>query len=272
MTETPNTFAEETFELPESDASASSAVEPDANSDDAVIQARQLSKYYGPFIAAENVSFSIPKGQVAAFLGPNGAGKSTTMKMLTGYLAPSSGSARIGGHDMQRDRLAASQIIGYLPENGPLYEEMTPHSLLEYIASVRGMGDRILDERLQYVADECALKSVWSKPIGKLSKGFRQRVGMAQALLHDPEVLILDEPTSGLDPNQVHQVRDLILSLSETKTILLSTHILREVKAICSRVILINQGRVILDGPVDDLADSEAAMEEKFRELTAVTA
>jgi len=173
---------------------------------------------------------------------------------------------------MQRDRLAASQIIGYLPENGPLYEEMTPHSLLEYIASVRGMGDRILDERLQYVADECALKSVWSKPIGKLSKGFRQRVGMAQALLHDPEVLILDEPTSGLDPNQVHQVRDLILSLSETKTILLSTHILREVKAICSRVILINQGRVILDGPVDDLADSEAAMEEKFRELTAVTA
>ena len=272
MTETPNTFAEETFELPESDASASSAVEPDANSDDAVIQARQLSKYYGPFIAAENVSFSIPKGQVAAFLGPNGAGKSTTMKMLTGYLAPSSGSARIGGHDMQRDRLAASQIIGYLPENGPLYEEMTPHSLLEYIASVRGMGDRILDERLQYVADECALKSVWSKPIGKLSKGFRQRVGMAQALLHDPEVLILDEPTSGLDPNQVHQVRDLILSLSETKTILLSTHILREVKAICSRVILINQGRVILDGPVDDLADSEAAMEEKFRELTVVTA
>lgn len=236
---------------------------------DGMIQARQLSKYYGPFIAAQNVTFTIPKGQVAAFLGPNGAGKSTTMKMLTGYLAPSSGSARIGGHDMQSDRMAASRIIGYLPENGPLYEEMTPHSLLEYLAAVRGMGGGQLDQRLQYVAEKCALKSVWSKPIGKLSKGFRQRVGMAQALLHDPDVLILDEPTSGLDPNQVHDVRDLIRSLAETKTILLSTHILREVKAICSRVILIDQGRIILDAPVDEMAETEAEMENRFRELTA---
>jgi ABC-2 type transport system ATP-binding protein len=237
-------------------------------SKDAVIESRKLCKYYGPFIAAENVTFTVPKGQVAAFLGPNGAGKSTTMKMLTGYLAPSSGSARIGGHDMQRDRIKGSEMIGYLPESGPLYAEMTPHSLLEYVGAARGMKGN-LDERLHFVAEKCSLKSVWSKPIGKLSKGFRQRVGMAQALLHDPEVLILDEPTSGLDPNQVHDVRDLITSLAETKTILLSTHILREVKAICSRVILINQGRVIFDGPVDDLAGTEEQMEERFRELTA---
>lgn len=270
MTETPDTPVDETpAETAAAESPAESPRESDSQTDSGVIEARQLCKYYGPFIAAENVSFSIPRGQVAAFLGPNGAGKSTTMKMLTGYLAPSSGSARIGGHDMQRDRLAASQIIGYLPENGPLYEEMTPHSLLEYIASVRNLTGKLLDDRLQYVAEKCALKSVWSKPIGKLSKGFRQRVGMAQALLHDPEVLILDEPTSGLDPNQVHQVRDLILSLAETKTILLSTHILREVKAVCSRVILINQGRVILDGSVDEMAETEAEMEDRFRELTA---
>jgi len=236
-----------------------------------VIEARGLCKYYGPFIAAEDVTFAVPQGQVAAFLGPNGAGKSTSMKMLTGYLAPSKGSARIGGHDMQRDRLAGSEMIGYLPESGPLYAEMTPRSLLHYIGAARGMRGGTLDDRIAFVIEKCALKSVWSKPIGKLSKGFRQRVGMAQALLHDPEVLILDEPTSGLDPNQVHDVRNLITSLSETKTILLSTHILREVQAICSRVILIDHGRVILDGPVDMLAGTEPEMEDRFRELTVAS-
>lgn len=233
-----------------------------------MIEARGLSKYYGPFVATNDVTFSVPRGQVAAFLGPNGAGKSTTMKMLTGYLAPSSGSASIGGYNVAEDRLKASELLGYLPENGPLYAEMTPHSLLVYLGEARGMNAGRLQERLQFVAEKCSLKSVWSKPIGKLSKGFRQRVGMAQAILHDPEVLILDEPTSGLDPNQVHDVRELILSLGKTKTILLSTHILREVKAMCSRVILINQGRLVFDGSTDQLADNEAAMEDRFRELT----
>ena len=233
-----------------------------------MIEARGLSKYYGPFVATENVTFTVPRGQVAAFLGPNGAGKSTTMKMLTGYLAPSKGESFIGGHDVAADRLKATELLGYLPENGPLYAEMTPSSLLSYLGQARGMSPERIQERLQFVVEKCALKTVWSKPIGKLSKGYRQRVGMAQALLHDPEILILDEPTSGLDPNQIHDVRELILSLAKTKTILLSTHILREVKAICSRVIVINQGRLVLDGPVDDLADNEAAMEDRFRELT----
>ena len=233
-----------------------------------MIEARGLSKYYGPFVATENVTFTVPRGQVAAFLGPNGAGKSTTMKMLTGYLAPSKGESFIGGHDVAADRLKATELLGYLPENGPLYAEMTPSSLLSYLGQARGMSPERIQERLHFVVEKCALKTVWSKPIGKLSKGYRQRVGMAQALLHDPEILILDEPTSGLDPNQIHDVRELILSLAKTKTILLSTHILREVKAICSRVIVINQGRLVLDGPVDDLADNEAAMEDRFRELT----
>lgn len=240
-------------------------------SGEAMIEAKGLSKYYGPFVATEDVTFSVPRGQVAAFLGPNGAGKSTTMKMLTGYLAPTKGSATIGGHNVQSDRIAASEMLGYLPENGPLYEEMTPKGLLSYLGAARGMFADDLKSRMEYVAVRCALKSVWSKPISKLSKGFRQRVGMAQALLHDPEVLILDEPTSGLDPNQVHGVRDLITSLAETKTILLSTHILREVQAVCSRVVLINQGRVVFDGPVSEMAGSEQEMEDRFRELTVVT-
>lgn len=233
-----------------------------------MIEATGLTKYYGSFVAAENVTFSVPRGQVCAFLGPNGAGKSTTMKMLTGYLAPSQGSARIGGHDVRQDRIAAAAMLGYLPENGPLYPEMTPHSILKYLGEARGLSSGKLAERLEFVATKCSLKTVWSKPIGKLSKGYRQRVGMAQALLHDPEVLILDEPTSGLDPNQVHDVRELIIGLGKTKTILLSTHILREVQAVCSRVILISQGRSVFDGSVSELAGTEAQMESRFRELT----
>lgn len=233
-----------------------------------MIEAIGLTRYYGSFVASEDVTFQVPRGQVAAFLGPNGAGKSTTMKMLTGYLAPTRGSAKIGGHDVQMDRIAATSMLGYLPENGPLYPEMTPHGLLKYLGEARGLSSGRLAERLEYVATACSLKTVWAKPIGKLSKGYRQRVGMAQALLHDPEVLILDEPTSGLDPNQVHDVRELIIGLGKTKTILLSTHILREVKAVCSRVILINQGRCVFDGATGELAGTEETMEERFRELT----
>lgn len=245
---------------------------PAAESAEVMIRANGLSKYYGPFIASDDVTFDVPKGQVAAFLGPNGAGKSTTMKMLSGYLAPSKGSAEIGGHNAQSDRIAAAEILGYLPENGPLHEEMTPSSLLKYFGEARGLGPGKLKERLDYVTDRCNLGTVWNKPIGKLSKGFRQRVGMAQALLHDPEVLILDEPTSGLDPNQVHGVRELIVELGKTKTVLLSTHILREVQAVCSRVILISEGRIVFDGDVSEMAGTEEEMETRFRDLTMATA
>lgn len=234
----------------------------------AMIEAIGLSKFYGPFAATQDVTFSVPSGQVAAFLGPNGAGKSTTMKMLTGFLAPSTGSAKIGGFNIATDRLKAAEILGYLPENGPLYLEMTPSSILRFLGEARGMPTNRLNERLEYVANQCSLKGVWGKPIGKLSKGFRQRVGMAQALLHDPQVLILDEPTSGLDPNQTFDVRELILSLAKTKTILLSTHILSEVKAVCSRVILINDGRVVLDGSVEELEQGGHGMDARFRQLT----
>jgi len=235
----------------------------------AMIEAAGLSKFYGPFVACKDVSFSVPRGQVAAFLGPNGAGKSTTMKMLTGFLAPSAGAARIGGFDVATHRIEAARILGYLPENGPLYNEMTPAGLLDYAGRARGMSRTLLRQRLDYVTETCSLGSVWNKAIGKLSRGFRQRVGMAQALLHDPEVLILDEPTGGLDPNQVQGVRELIGRLRETKTLLLSTHILREVQAMCDRVILISKGRIVYDGTVDGMGASDAEMEDRFRNLTA---
>ena len=235
----------------------------------AMIEAVGLTKLYGPFVACRDVTFRVPRGQVAAFLGPNGSGKSTTMKMLTGFLAPSSGEARIGGFDIRTQRLEAARILGYLPENGPLYNEMTPAGLLDYTGSARGMSGSSLRERKEFVAETCALGSVWHKSIGKLSRGYRQRVGMAQALLHDPEVLILDEPTGGLDPNQVQGVRELIGRLRETKTLLLSTHILREVRAMCDRVIVINAGRIVFDGRVDGMGASDVEMETRFRELTA---
>jgi ABC-2 type transport system ATP-binding protein len=234
----------------------------------AMIQAQALSKYYGPFIATENVTFSVPQGQVAAFLGPNGAGKSTTMKLLTGFLSPSSGTARIGGYDVATQRIEASRLVGYLPENGPLYNEMTPQGLLKYLGQARGLSASLLKSRLEYVASRCSLEDVWGKPISKLSRGYRQRVGMAHALLHDPAVLILDEPTSGLDPNQTYQVRELIRELGRTKTILLSTHILGEVEAVCSRVILINRGRIILDGNVEQMRGEKQDLESNFRALT----
>jgi ABC-2 type transport system ATP-binding protein len=234
-----------------------------------MIEAIGLSKHFGPFAATKDVSFTVPRGQVAAFLGPNGAGKSTTMRLLTGYLAPTTGEARIAGFNVATDRIAASRLVGYLPENGPLYNEMTPVSLLTYLGRARGMSSEQLSKRLDFVRDKCALDEVWHKPIGKLSRGFRQRVGMAQAILHDPDVLILDEPTSGLDPNQVHEVRQLIRSLGAVKTILLSTHILQEVQAVCSRVILINEGRIVFDGSVQEMGGGPQDMDKRFRELTA---
>ncbi len=236
-----------------------------------MIEADRLSKFYGIFAASRDVSFKVHRGEVVAFLGPNGAGKSTTMKLLTGYLSPSEGTARIAGHDMMTDRLAGSQRLGYLPENGPLYPDMTPHSLLEFFAEARGMDRDRKNGRIEAVVDLCQLGSVLHKPISKLSKGYRQRVGMAQALLHEPDVLILDEPTAGLDPNQIREVRSTMLRLGEEKTILLSTHILQEVQAMANRVIVINEGRLVYDGPVADLDRDGRGLDVAFQRLTQPT-
>ena len=235
--------------------------------DQPLIEATDLCKYFGNFVAIKGVSFAVKRGSITAFLGPNGAGKSTTMKILTGFLAPSSGTARIAGIDIDTDRIEASRLLGYLPENGPLYTDMSPASYLEYCGKVRGMGRPALRSALDRVAESCRITEVWHKTIRKLSKGFRQRVGLAQAILHDPQVLILDEPTSGLDPNQILLVRELVKSLASNKTVLLSTHILQEVGAMCDNVVLINEGAVAFKGTPAELA-GDKTIEQRFHELT----
>lgn len=234
-----------------------------------MIEAQGLSKFYGSFAAARDVTFSINQGEVAAFLGPNGAGKSTTMKLLTGYLAPSEGTAKIAGFNMATDRLEGAKRLGYLPENGPLYDDMSPRSLLTFFGTLRGMSPVELDRRMEMIVRTCRLEAVIGKPIGKLSKGYRQRVGLAHTLLHDPEVLVLDEPTAGLDPNQIREVRKMIRELGQSKTILLSTHILQEVEAMCNRVIFINEGRIVFDGTPEELSREQHDLDERFSELTA---
>jgi ABC-2 type transport system ATP-binding protein len=237
-----------------------------------MIEAIGISKFYGIFAACRDVTFQVNKGELVAFLGPNGAGKSTTMKILTGYLAPSQGVAKIAGHDMQTDRLAGSARLGYLPENGPLYPDETPYSLLNFFADARGMSKEYKKQRIDAVIELCVLGSVVHKPIGKLSKGFRQRVGMAQALLHEPDVLIMDEPTAGLDPNQIAEMRHTLRKIAQEKTILLSTHILQEVEAMASRVIVINEGRLVYDGPTQGLDPDHKGLEAAFHKLTAAAA
>jgi ABC-2 type transport system ATP-binding protein len=233
-----------------------------------MIQAENLSKVYGTFHALRNVSFSVPKGQVAAFLGPNGAGKTTTMRILTGFLSPTGGTARIAGFDVSVDRLAAAEKLGYLPENGPLYQDMTPLSLLQFFGEARGMGPIRLKDRIDAVTTLLSLKSVLEKPIHKLSKGFRQRCGMAQALLHEPDVLIMDEPTSGLDPNQIRDVRATIRELGKSKTILLSTHILQEVEAVADRVIFVHSGEIVFDGTPQEMKAKGPSLDDVFHQLT----
>ncbi|TWT93837.1 ABC transporter ATP-binding protein [Stieleria varia] len=238
-----------------------------------MIEAIGLSKFYGPFAAAREVSFKVREGELVAFLGPNGAGKSTTMKMLTGYIAPSEGEARIAGYNMMDDRIEGSRHLGYLPESGPLYMEMTPTGMLDFFAEARGLTGAKKRDRIDAVVDICDLSSVMYKPIAKLSKGFKQRVGMSQALLHDPDVLILDEPTAGLDPNQIRGVRRTMRRLAETKTILLSTHILQEVEAMANRVVVINEGRLVYEGDVDGLRTiGKGDLDEAFHSLTGVEA
>jgi ABC-2 type transport system ATP-binding protein len=234
----------------------------------AMIEARGLTKYYGPFVAVRDLSFVIPKGEVVALLGPNGAGKTTTMRILTGYLAASEGTARIAGCDVQADRLAAAARVGYLPENGPIYPDMTPQELLRFFGEARGLSSDRLKSRIADVVEQCELQQILEKPIGKLSKGLRQRVGVAQALLHDPDVLIMDEPTAGLDPNQIRHFRAHVQQLRELKTLLISTHILHEVDALADRVLLIHGGKLIFDGPPDELKEN-GSLEEPFYRLTS---
>ena len=248
------------------------ALRPGDSAKPPMIEADRLSKYYGVFTACRNVTFTVRQGEVVGFLGPNGAGKSTTMKLLTGYLAPSEGVARIAGHDMATDRLAGAARLGYLPENGPLYPDMTPSSLLEFFADARGLSAARKKERIDAVVDLCDLGSVFHKAIEKLSKGFRQRVGMAQALLHEPDVLILDEPTAGLDPNQILEVRQTMRRLGEAKTILLSTHILPEIEAMTDRVIIINEGFVVYDGLISQLTADGNSLDHHFKRLTSAEA
>jgi ABC-2 type transport system ATP-binding protein len=234
-----------------------------------MIEADGLCKQFGSYLAVRDVSFTIPKGQVVAFLGPNGAGKTTTMRLLTGFVAPTHGSARIAGVDVQDNRIEAAERLGYLPENGPLYPDMTPHSLLQFFGEARGMRGGAFKTRIDAVMAQCALETVAHKPIGKLSKGYRQRVSMAQALLHDPDVLIMDEPTSGLDPNQIREVRQLIRNLGQSKTVMVSTHILQEVEPVADRVLFIHDGKIVFDGEPGQLASQSGNLEQAFYDLTA---
>jgi ABC-2 type transport system ATP-binding protein len=238
-----------------------------------MIEANDLCKYYGSFAAIDHLSFTVHRGEVVAFLGPNGAGKSTTMKVLTGFLRPTSGTARLRGLDVVQDRIAAVDKLGYLPENGPLYPEMTPRELLRFFADARGMTETEFKDRLDFVTTECALADLLDKTIRKCSKGQKQRVGMAQALLHDPEVMILDEPTTGLDPNQIRHVRELIKRLGQTRTILLSTHLFQEVEAMADRLLLVNEGKLVFDGSVADFKQKgSGAMDQAFYKLTGAVA
>jgi ABC-2 type transport system ATP-binding protein len=232
------------------------------------IEAISLCKKFGPFAAVSGVSFAVPQGEVLGFLGPNGAGKSTTMKMLTGFLPPTSGAARVCGHDVAAEPLAAKRALGYLPERGPLYGEMTTLEFLHFIGRARNLGRAARRDAIERVLALCRIGDMRHRLLGTLSKGYRQRVGLAQALLHDPPCLILDEPTDGLDPNQKDVVRALIRSMRPTKAIILSTHILEEVEALCSRVIIINRGRLLADATPENLRIEHGSMEQAFRTIT----
>ncbi|MGI9379936.1 MAG: ABC transporter ATP-binding protein, partial [Methyloligellaceae bacterium] len=218
-----------------------------------LISAQNLEKKFGEIHAVKDISLDVQKGEVLGFLGPNGAGKSTTMKMITGFLTPDSGTAEICGFDIVKEPIEAKRRIGYLPEGAPLYSDMTPHSFLNFIADIHGIDKSIRADRIADSVAKTGLEPVYNQVIDTLSKGFKRRVGLAQAILNDPDVLILDEPTDGLDPNQKHLVRELISTMAKEKAIIISTHILEEVEAVCSRAVVIDQGRVIVDGTADEL-------------------
>lgn len=218
-----------------------------------MIETSQLTKRYGRFTAVDGISFQVQPGEVLGFLGPNGAGKSTTMKMIAGFLAPSAGSAKVCGFDVESQPIEAKRALGYLPEGAPSYGEMKPRAFLEFVADVRGLGGEQKKKRIDDVIGRLQLESVLAQPIDTLSKGFKRRVGLAQAILHDPPALILDEPTDGLDPNQKHEVRALINAMAHDKIIVISTHILEEVHAVCTRAVIIAGGRLLADATPAEL-------------------
>jgi ABC-2 type transport system ATP-binding protein len=241
----------------------------------AKIEIRGLVKHFGPLKAVDGVSFDVGQGEVLGFLGPNGAGKSTTMKMVTGFLTPTAGTVRVCGHDVLEEPVAAKSALGYLPEGAPAYPDMTPIAFLRFIAEIRGLSGGAAQERISEVVRRVHLEGVLRQPIETLSKGFKRRVGLAQAILHDPQVLVMDEPTDGLDPNQKHEVRTLIREMGRSKAIVLSTHILEEVEAVCTRAIIITRGRIVFDGRPEEL-EAQAPREVTknrldwvFRKLTS---
>ena len=218
-----------------------------------MVEIEHLVKTYGTQQAVDNISFRADKGEIVGFLGPNGAGKSTTMKIALGYLPPTAGTVRVAGFDVQQQPLEVRRRVGYLPEHNPLYLDMYVHEYLEFIGGVHGLRGRELRQRVAWLVQRVGLTREQNKQIGALSKGYRQRVGLAEALVHDPDVLILDEPTTGLDPNQISEIRDLIRELGQDKTVIFSTHILPEVAALCSRAVIISRGRLVADAPVAEL-------------------
>ena len=235
-----------------------------------LIEIEGLTKRFGAFTAVDRVSFTVARGEVLGFLGPNGAGKSTTMRMLAGFMNPTAGTARICGHDVQTDSVAARRTLGFLPEGAPTYPEMTVEAFLAFVAAIRGYGGKEAGRRIARAIDLTTLAGVRMQPVETLSKGFKRRVGLAQALLHDPPVLVLDEPTDGLDPNQKHEVRALIQQMAPEKAIVISTHILEEVGAVCTRAIVIANGRIVADATPADLEKLHPSgkLDDVFRALT----
>jgi ABC-2 type transport system ATP-binding protein len=239
---------------------------PDAS--EVLVHVRDLHKHYGPIRAVDGISFQVSRGDILGFLGPNGAGKTTAMKLITGFLEPDGGSIVVAGHDVLTEPLAARRRLGYLPENAPAYGEMTVDGFLRFIADARRVGDA--DEAIRHAVDMTALAKVRHQTVDTLSKGFKRRVGLAQALIHDPEILILDEPTDGLDPNQKVLVQDLIANLSKERCVILSTHILDEAEKVCNRAVIISQGRILVDSTPKDLVEQSPSgrLDEVFRTLT----
>jgi ABC-2 type transport system ATP-binding protein len=232
-----------------------------------MITVSELTKRYARHTAVDNISFNVEKGQIVGFLGPNGAGKTTTMRILTCFMPPTSGTAQVAGFDVLEQPLEVKKRIGYLPENPPLYPEMSTTEYLSFVGSLKGLSGAELRQRIDYVSDRCAVADVKDKLLGKLSKGYRQRVGLAQAIIHNPDVLILDEPTAGLDPKQINETRDLIKSLAGDHTIVLSTHILPEVEQICQQVIIINKGKLVATDSVNNLQNRARGVESLLVEV-----
>ena len=234
-----------------------------------MITVKQLRRSFGPVVAVDGVSFDIERGQVLGFLGPNGAGKTTVMRILACFLAPDSGTASVNGYDILKDPIRVKQSIGYLAENAPAYDEMTVGGFLNFVCDARQIKGKKRKPALDRIVPMCAIESVYHQTIGTLSKGYKRRVGLAQALIHDPQVLILDEPTDGLDPNQKHEVRGLINKMVENKCIIISTHILEEVEAVCSRTIIISKGKILVDSTPEKLkAEHQCSLDEVFRKIT----